>query len=300
VRSNVSRDAPIPPPPFWGWRVLGGSAAARARRGPTAARTREPIVLEEVFQHLDLKTLFRLHWGGKSREGQEWDRLVSSEYMPTLERMKRDARDRGYIEPKAVYGYFPAQADGNQVLVYDPSDAEGLERLRAGGTARELERFVFPRQPAWDRLCLADYFAEVGSGRVDVLPLQLVTVGEKADDLSDELNRRGDYTEGYYLHGFATQCAEALAELVHDRVRRELGIASSQGRRYSWGYPACPELAEHEKLFRLLPGGEIGVSLTSGWQLDPEQSTAALVVHHPEAKYYSTLAPVSTTTSAGG
>ena len=130
-------------------------------------------------------------------------------------------------------------------------------------------------------------------------PLQLVTVGPKADELSDELNRRGDYTEGYYLHGFATQCAEALAEYVHDRIRRELGIPSSQGRRYSWGYPACPELAEHEKLFRLLPGGQIGVALTSGWQLDPEQSTAALVVHHPEAKYYSTLAPVATSTGAG-
>jgi 5-methyltetrahydrofolate--homocysteine methyltransferase len=302
VRSNVSREAPIPAPPFWGWRILGGAAAERARRGATAARTRDPIPLDDVFQHLDLKTLFRLHWGGKSREGAEWERLVSSEYMPTLERMKRGARDRAYLDPKALYGYFPAQSAGNELLVYDPSDADGLARLRAGGgldAARVLERFVFPRQPAWDRLCLADYFAEVGSGRVDVLPLQLVTVGAKADELSDELNRRGDYTEGYYLHGFATQCAEALAEYVHDRVRRELGIPSSQGRRYSWGYPACPELAEHEKLFRLLPGGQIGVALTSGWQLDPEQSTAALVVHHPEAKYYSTLAPVATSTGAG-
>jgi len=221
--------------------------------------------------------------------------------MPTLERMKRDARDRGYLDPKAVYGYFPAQSDGNEVVVYDPADLEGLARLRAGAgptAARQLERFVFPRQPAWDRLCLSDYFAAVGSGRVDVLPLQLVTVGERADELSDQLNKRGDYTEGYYLHGFATQCAEALAEYVHDRVRRELGIPASQGRRYSWGYPACPELAEHEKLFRLLPASKIGVALTSGWQLDPEQSTAALVVHHPEAKYYSTLAPVTSTSAS--
>jgi 5-methyltetrahydrofolate--homocysteine methyltransferase len=293
---------PIPAPPFWGWRLLGGSAATRLRRGATADATRAPIALEDVFQHLDLKTLFRLHWGGKSREGAEWEQIVQSEYVPTLERFKRDARDRGFLEPSAIYGYFPAQSLGNEVLVYDPGDAEGMARLRAGAGpegARLLERFSFPRQPAWDRLCLSDYFAEVGSGRVDVLPLQIVTVGHKADELSDELNKRGDYTEGYYLHGFATQCAEAMAEYVHDLVRRELGIASSQGRRYSWGYPACPDLEEHAKLFRLLPGEQIGVTLTEGFQLAPEQSTAAMVVHHPEAKYYSTLAPVATGSATG-
>jgi 5-methyltetrahydrofolate--homocysteine methyltransferase len=147
-------------------------------------------------------------------------------------------------------------------------------------------------------LCLSDYFAEIGSGRVDVLPLQVVTVGERADELSDELNRRGDYTEGYYLHGFATQCAEALAEYLHDRVRRELGIPADQGKRYSWGYPACPDLEDHEKVFRLLPGEKVGITLTSGWQLMPEQSTAALVVHHRQAKYYSTTAPVLAGTAA--
>jgi len=222
--------------------------------------------------------------------------------MPTLERMKREARDRGYLTPAAVYGYFPAQANGNELLVFDPEDSAGLTRLRGGAgsdEARMLERFVFPRQPAWDRLCLADYFAPVGSGRVDVLPLQIVTVGTRADDLSDELNRRGDYAESYYVHGFATQCAEAMAEYVHALIQRELGIASSQGRRYSWGYPACPELSEHEKLFRLLPAEKIGVDLTSAWQLTPEQSTAAMVVHHPEAKYYSTLAPVAASATEG-
>ena len=284
VRSNVDRNVPIPPPPFWGWRVLGGSAAERVRRGATAAEMREPIALEDVFQHLDLKTLFRLHWGGRSREGADWERLIASEYMPTLERMKREARDRGYLEPKAIYGYFPARAEGNDLLVFDPNDR-----------SKVLERFTFPRQPAWDRLCLSDYFSE---SEVDVLPLQIVTVGAKADELAEELNRRGDYTEGYYLHGFATQCAEALAEYVHDLIRRELGIPSSQGKRYSWGYPACPDLEEHEKLFRLLPAERIGVSLTSGYQLMPEQSTAAMVVHHPHAKYYSTLAPVVSGTAA--
>jgi len=277
VRSNVSRDVPIPTPPFWGWRILG-------RTGATAG---DRIALDDVFAHLDLKTLFRLHWGGKSRDGVEWEQLVDGEYMPTLERLKREARQRRYLDPKAIYGYFPCQSDGNDLLVYDP-----LER------GRVLERFTFPRQPAWDRLCLSDYFASVDSGKTDVVALQLVTVGDHADELSDQLNRRGDYAESYFLHGFATQCAEAMAEYVHDRVRRELGMPGSQGRRYSWGYPACPDLEEHEKLFRLLPGDQIGVSLTSAWQLIPEQSTAAMVAHHPEAKYYSTLAPVAAAASA--
>ncbi len=291
ARSKVSRAVPIPTPPFWGVRLLGGSIRARARRGATAAEARAPIPLDDVFKHLDLKTLFRLHWGAKNREGSAWEKLLEEEYYPRLEELKRAARDRGDIQPEAVYGYFPAQADGNDVLVYDPNDGEGLARLRTGAgsdAARVLERFSFPRQPANERLCLADYFAEVGSGRVDVLPLQAVTVGRCADELCDELNRQGKYTESYYLHGFATQCAEALAEYVHARVRQELGIPAEQGRRYSWGYPACPELSEHEKLARLLRIEQAGMRLTDGWQFMPEQSTAALVAHHPEAKYYST------------
>jgi 5-methyltetrahydrofolate--homocysteine methyltransferase len=260
VRSNVSRDVPIPKPPFWGYKVL--------KPAP-----------EELFPHLDLKTLFRLHWGAKSRDGAEFERIVEGEYMPTLERLKRESRR--YLRPRVIYGYFPCRAEGNDLLVFDPSDH-----------ARLRERFVFPRQPAWDRLCLADYFS---AEKIDVLPLQLVTVGPRADELADELNKKGEYTESYYLHGFATQCAEALAEYAHELVRRELGLGPDQGRRYSWGYPACPDLAEHDKLFRLLPGEEIGVALTEGYQLVPEQSTAAMVAHHPEAKYYSTLAPVATT-----
>jgi 5-methyltetrahydrofolate--homocysteine methyltransferase len=204
--------------------------------------------------------------------------------------MKRGAREQGYIQPEAVYGYFPAQSEGNDVLVYDPADAEGLARLRAGAgpeAARVLERFTFPRQTRDERLCIADYFAEVGSGRVDVLPLQVVTVGRCADDLCDELNREGRYTESYYLHGFATQCAEAMAEYVHGLIRRELGLAPDQGRRPSWGYPSCPDLSEHAKLFRLLPAERAGITLTESYQLMPEQSTAALVIHHPQAKYFS-------------
>ncbi|TAK22150.1 MAG: methionine synthase [Chloroflexota bacterium] len=292
VRSSVRRDAPIPAPPFWGWRVLGGDPLSRARHGPTADTARESIDLDEVFANLDLKTLFRLHWGAKSRDGAEWDNLVEREYTPILARLSENARRGKSIHPAAVYGYFPCQALGNELLVYDADDRGAIARLRAGDrpeTARVVERFRFPRQPSWDRLCLSDYFAEAGSGRVDVLPIQIVTVGSVADDLAEEMSRRGDYSEGYYLHGFATQCAEAMAELIHARVRRELGLAADQGRRYSWGYPACPDLEQHEIVFRLLPATSIDIGLTEGWQLTPEQSTAAMVVHHPEAKYYSTL-----------
>jgi len=204
--------------------------------------------------------------------------------------LKRLAGEKGYIQPEVAYGYFPTQSDGNDVIVYDPDDVDGLARLRAGAgpeAARVLVRFGFPRQTRDERLCLSDYFAAAGSGRVDVLPLQVVTVGRQADDLCDQLNAEGRYTEAYYLHGFATQCAEALAELIHQRVRRELGLPDGQGRRYSWGYPACPDLSEHEKLFRLLPANRANIYLTEGWQLLPEQSTAALVTHHPESKYFS-------------
>ncbi|HLZ08091.1 MAG TPA: vitamin B12 dependent-methionine synthase activation domain-containing protein, partial [Chloroflexota bacterium] len=290
VRSNVDRNAPIPQPPFWGYRLLGGSLRTQVRSGATASSSRQPIRLDDLFEYLDLKTLFRLHWGAKNREGAAWDRLLEEEYYPKLEELKRGARERAIILPEAVYGYFPSQSDGNDVIVYDPSDEAGLARLRAGAApdaARVLERFTFPRQTVDERLCLADYFAEIGSGRVDVLPLQVVTAGGVADDLSDELNREGKYTESYYLHGFATQCAEGLAEYVHALVRRELGLCPDQGRRYSWGYPACPELSDHEKVFRLLPADQAGITLTEGWQLLPEQSTAAMVAHHPQAKYFS-------------
>ncbi|HLH72718.1 MAG TPA: dihydropteroate synthase, partial [Chloroflexota bacterium] len=217
VRSNVDRNAPIPEPPFWGYRFLGGSVQKRVRKGATAEAIREPIALDDVYAYLDLKTLFRLHWGARNREGDAWEKLLEAEYYPKLEALKRGAHERGYLQPEAVYGYFPAQSEGNEILVYDPSDSEDLAKLRAGAgpdAVRVLERFVFPRQTRDERLCLSDYFAEVGSGRVDVLPLQIVTVGRQADDLCDELNRQGRYSESYYLHGFATQCAEAMAEYV--------------------------------------------------------------------------------------
>lgn len=154
----------------------------------------------------------------------------------------------------------------------------------------ELARFTFPRQKNRGTLNLADYFAPVGSGKFDVVAFQVVTVGDEADNLSDSLMHGGDYTEGYYLHGFSVEMAEAMAEYTHRHIRQELGLADKRGLRYSWGYPAMPDVADHEKVFALLPvETELGVSLTSAYQLVPEQSTAAMVVHHPEAIYFAAM-----------
>jgi len=168
--------------------------------------------------------------------------------------------------------------DGDEVVVFDPADR-----------TKEIGRFAFPRQTDREQLSLADYFRPLnGSGPRDVLPLQVVTSGDRAAEFIAQRNAGGDYSEGYYLHGFSVQTAEGTAEYVNRRVRAELGIEEPRGLRYSWGYPACPDVEQHEVLFGILPVKEtIGVGLTSAWQLDPEQSTAALVVHHPAAKYFS-------------
>jgi 5-methyltetrahydrofolate--homocysteine methyltransferase len=248
----------LPTPPFWGPRVL------------------ERIGLEEVAACMDLNTLYRLHWGGKSH-GEEFKRLVREDFEPRLERMLLEARQRRYMEPKAVYGYYPCQSSGDELIIYDPQSHD-----------RELARFSMPRQPAQERLCLADYFASVESGRKDVVALQVVTIGQKTTDLIDELQARGDYSTAYYIHGLGAEMAEGMAEYVHRIVRRELGLAPDQGKRYSWGYPAIPELEDHVKLFGILPAREtIGVDLTISHQLVPEQSTAAIVVHHPKAVYFA-------------
>jgi 5-methyltetrahydrofolate--homocysteine methyltransferase len=260
--SNVSRDVAIPSPPFWGNRVMG-----------------EEIDLMEVFDLLDLNTLFRLHWGGKNLHGEEYERHIESDFLPRLERMKREAIEQGYIVPGLVYGYYPAGSEGNDLVVLDPEDR-----------STEIARMPFPRQPGGDRLCLADYFAPLDSGRTDVVAFQVVTAGPVASEVVQQLNERGDYTEAYYVHGLSVSTAEALAEYIHQRIQVELGLPQSQGKRYSWGYPACPDLAQQERVLDILSARqEIGVTLTVAHLLVPEQSTAAMVVHHPEARYYSTL-----------
>src|SRR5579875_1458038 len=258
--ASIQPLADLPQPPFWGPRVL------------------ERIGLEDVATCMDLNTLFRLHWGGKAH-GEDFNRLLEQEFRPRLERMLLQARQQRYLQPKVVYGYFPCQSRGNELIVYDPGDP----RAR-----REVTRFQFPRQHERERLCLADYFASVDSGTLDVVAFQLVTMGKTASEAVQRLQDEGNYAEAYFLHGLSVEMAEGLAEYTNRLIRQELGLNERRGRRYSWGYPAIPDLEDHTKLFQLLPARDtIGVDLTAFYQLVPEQSTAAIVVHHPQAVYFA-------------
>jgi 5-methyltetrahydrofolate--homocysteine methyltransferase len=258
VRSAVRTDVPIPAPPFWGVREV-------------------EIDLASVFPYLDRHVLFKLHWGGRGVKGEAWRALVEGTdeeegFGPRLERMWRE---QDYLHPRARLGYLPCNADGNELVVFDPEDPE-----------RELERLVFPRQPRHDRICLADFYRPLDSGERDVVALQGVTVGPEVTELIGRLEGEGEFAEQLYVHGLGVQAAEGLAEWLHAEARRQLGIALDQGRRYSWGYPACPDQSEHEKVWRLLDLRRIGMTLSDGYAVMPEQSTVAIVAHHPQAVYF--------------
>ena len=256
VRSPVATDNPIPEPPFWGVREI-------------------PVDLDEVYAHLDTHVLFKLHWGGRGVKGEAWRQLVRDDFRPRLERMWREA---GYLRPRALLGYFPCYSEGNEIVVLDPDDRTTV-----------LERLVAPRQPVGDRLCLADFFRPRESGDLDVVALQAVTAGDEVTELMARLERDGEFAEQLFTHGIGVQTAEGMAEWLHWRVRRDLGLPATQGRRYSWGYPAIPEQSEHAKVYRLLGATErIGLRLSGGFAVEPEQSTLALVAHHPEAIYFGT------------
>ncbi|NJN65535.1 MAG: methionine synthase [Chloroflexaceae bacterium] len=268
-RSSVSENVPIPVPPFWG------------------ARVERRINFNDMFDCLDRNALYRLQWGAKNAKGETWEQF-KTEFDERVRRLRREAEQEGWLEPVIAYGYYPVQSDGNAVVVYDPAslvDPTGRQTLST--KLREITRFVFPRQPGRERLCLADYFASVERGIVDVAVFQVVTVGDKITRLCEQWQQEGDYSRAYYLHGLGVSLAEALAEYANRLVRRSFGMSGEQVRRYAWGYPACPDLEDHEKLRLLLPLDAIGVTLTSAYQLVPEQSTAAIVLHHPEAKYFS-------------
>ena len=254
IRSATVTDNPVPEPPFWGAREVD-------------------VSMDEVYRHIDTHVLFKLHWGGRGVKGDAWQRLVREDFQPRLERMWQE---QTYLHPRARLGYFPCNADGNELIVWDP-EAPG---------ERELERLVFPRQPRHDRICLADFFRPLESGETDVVALQAVTAGDEVTELMADLEARGEFSEQLFVHGLGVQTAEAMAEWLHAQARRELGIGPGQGRRYSWGYPACPEQSEHEKVFRLLDAPSIGLRLSAGFAVEPEQSTLAVVAHHPQAVYF--------------
>lgn len=272
VRSKVSTDVPIPQPPFWGTRVV------------------DDIPLDEIYPYINEAALIKGQWQvrkGKRTE-EEYRKYIEENISPDLNRLKEQAKQERLLQPKVVYGYFPCQSEGNDLIIYrDDHKTEWM-------------RYTFPRQTDDRHLCLADYFASKDSGRMDVVAFHMVTVGKKATEYSATLYADNNYKEYLFFHGLSVETAEALAEFWHKKIREELGIAENdakeikrlfsqgyQGARYSFGYPACPNLEDHVKLFELLKPERIGVRLTDGFMLDPEQSTDALIVHHPEAKYFT-------------
>ena len=256
----VLADAPVPGPPFWGPRRV------------------DAIDIDEMFARMDEKSLYKMSWGGRGQDDATFQRLVADEFLPRRREMEKRSIADGWIVPRATYGYFPANRDGDAVVVFDPERAED-----------EIARFPFPRQDEGRLLCLADYLRPVESGVRDVIALQAVTVGQEATEHLDRLQADEQYTEAYFAHGLAVEAAEGLADLVHARIKRDLGLTADQGRRYSWGYPACPDIEQHTDVLRLLGPypAEMGLNLTSACQLTPEQSTVAIVMHHPQATYFS-------------
>jgi len=287
ARSDVATDNPVPVPPFWGTRVAEGFDPA------------------DVYPYINTVALFRGQWQLKkgATSEQDYDAMIEDEILPLFEELKAKCRREGLLRPAVVYGYFPCNSEGNDLIIWDPDEfrtgetggsAEGGRRLR------EIERFVFPRQDDKRRLCISDFFRPLSSGEVDVVGMHCVTVGQKAAEASQALFRENRYTDYLYLHGLSVETAEALAELWHKRMRQELGFGVEdssrvrdlftqkyRGSRYSFGYPACPDLSDQEKLFALLRPERIGCTLTENWQINPEQSTSAIIVHHPEAKYFN-------------
>jgi 5-methyltetrahydrofolate--homocysteine methyltransferase len=275
IRSDVPilRPDQIPQPPFWGSRIVEG------------------LDLNQVYSFINPIALFRGQWQVKkgAMSDAEYDALIADKITPIFENLKAKCRDEGILRPAVVYGYFPCNSDGDDLIVYDAKDHN-----------REIERFRFPRQADKRRLCISDFFLPVESGKRDVLALHCVTMGPKASEAARKLFEKNDYTNYLYLHGLGVETAEALAEFWHKRIRQELGIAGEdsprikelftqhyRGSRYSFGYPACPDMSDQDKLWKLIDPTRIGCVLTENWQIDPEQSTSAIIVQHPEAKYFN-------------
>jgi 5-methyltetrahydrofolate--homocysteine methyltransferase len=271
ARSDVSTANPVPVPPFWADRIIKG------------------IPLADYAAYLDERATFMGQWGLKASRGAgpSYEELVETEGRPRLRMWLDRLRTEGMLEAAVAYGYFPCVSDGNDLVVLD-------------GSGRERERFTFPRQRRDRHLCLADFFRPRESGETDVVAFQLVTVGTKISAAAAELFTKNSYREYVELHGLSVQLTEALAEFWHARIRAELGFGAEdpqdveeffklgyRGARFSFGYAACPDLEDRAKIVRLLDPQRIGVVLSEEFQLTPEQATDAMIVHHPEAKYFS-------------
>ena len=267
----VDRVSTIPTPAFHGLRIF------------------RDYNLDEVFPYLNETAIFKNQWQLKNAAQGDYLRLVEEKYRPILHELQQEVKAAGWFHPQSIIGFFPCASQGNDLIVFDPEDPQ-----------RELERITFPRQVQGRRLCIADFFEPVGAPQRDVVGFSIVTIGSEASRQTKKLFDTGDFTRYLYLHGLSVETAEALAELTHKQARQFLSIAAEdsprvadlfhqkyRGSRYSFGYPACPNLEDQEKIFRLLkPEESIGVRLTEGFLMEPEQSTSAIIVHHPQAKYF--------------
>jgi 5-methyltetrahydrofolate--homocysteine methyltransferase len=274
VDVNIDR----PTPPFWGTKIL----------------TSEELDLDEIFWYLDLQALFAGQWQFRKPQGQsreEYNQFLEEKIQPILEEWKAKIKAENLLHPTLVYGYFPCQSEGNTLYIYNPEKPEDKE---------VVAQFEFPRQKSGKRLCIADFFAPVDSNIIDVFPMQAVTVGEVATEYAQKLFAGDEYTNYLYYHGMAVQTAEAMAEWCHARIRRELGFGDLepdnireifqqhyQGLRYSFGYPACPNMQDQYVQLDLLGAERIGMYMDESEQIYPEQSTSAIVCYHPVAKYFS-------------
>ena len=264
---RVVAEPPLVRPPFWGTQVVPP----------------QDLDLRDIFDCLDLTELYKLQWGVRVKTREAYQKLIADEFGAKRHELQETCIREGWLEPKVVYGYFPCTSAGNDLAIQDPADAKKPPAER-----RVLWTFKFPRKLESPRLCLADYFS-----KDDVVSFQVVTMGDRATQLCAGWEKEGEFTKSYFLHGLAVEAAEALAEYWHRRVRAELGLPAGQGKRYSAGYPAWPELSDQEGVWKLLDPARIGVSLTEAHQMVPEQSTSAIVVPHPEASYYAVRTAVS-------
>lgn len=272
VAINIER----PTPPFWGTQLLQPS----------------DIPIEEIFWHLDLQALVAGQWQfrkPKEQSKEEYQAFLAEKVYPILETWKQRIIEENLLHPQVIYGYFPCQAEGNSLYIYDSENQ-----------SQQVTTFEFPRQKSLRRLCIADFFAPKESGIIDVFPMQAVTVGEIATEFAQKLFAANQYTDYLYFHGMAVQVAEAVAEWTHARIRRELGFAAEEpdnirdilaqryrGSRYSFGYPACPNIQDQYKQLELLQTDRINLYMDESEQLYPEQSTTAIIAYHPLAKYFS-------------
>ncbi|NBX03264.1 MAG: methionine synthase, partial [Alphaproteobacteria bacterium] len=271
-RAELARQVEVPAPPFWGSRII------------------ESIPTKALIPYLNEQMLFTFHWGFKKagKTLDEYWKWVETDVKPILKRLLEECEQKNILQAKAAYGYFKCASENNDVVLFDESGS------------KEIGRLTLPRQDKDGGICVADFFRDVSTGERDVLAMQVVTAGQTVADVAREWFASDRYQDYLYLHGIGVEIAEASAEYVHKRIRSELGFGHEdardmkemlkqgyRGSRYSFGYPACPRLEDQEMLLKLLGAERIGVELSDEFQLHPEQSTSAIVVHHPQAKYFN-------------